>query len=125
MQGLYLALCPSQYGCRSKVFLACKAFVRRVFVVNTWLYYYDIWYSFSVFVFEIELEAQLSHYETHCSKRFLLKSLLTGSRRDVAIRPDDSKRRLKSLLLSILSLVLTNVSYSLQHFSSGVTRLIP
>ena len=25
-----------------------------------------------VFVFGIELETQLSHYETHCSKRFLL-----------------------------------------------------
>ena len=83
-------------------FLVCRAFVRTVFVVNTWPYNYDIWYIFSVFVFGIELEAQLSHYETHCSERFLLKSLLTGRRRDVAIRPDDSNSGLKSLLLLIL-----------------------
>ena len=57
-------------------FLACRAFVRRVFVVVNTRLNYDIWYSFSVFVFGIELEAQLSHYETHCSKRFLLRKFV-------------------------------------------------
>ena len=101
VQRLYHALCSrsSQYGCRTTAFLAiaCGAFVRTVFVVNTWLYNYDIWFSFSGFVFGIELAVLLSHYE------HIGPSLLTGRRRDVAIRPFDSNRRLKSLLLSILS----------------------
>ena len=122
IQRLYLALRSSQYGCRTTAFLACRAFVRTVFVVNTWLYNYDIWYSFSVFVFGIELEVQLSHYETHCPlpKRFLLKSLLLERRRDVAnytARWFEQAVKTPSSINTIL--VLTIVSYSLLHFPSS------
>ena len=101
-------------------FLACRAFVRRVFdVVNTWLYNYDIWYSFSVFDFGIELEAQLSHYETHCSKRFILRKFVDRkkTRCSYTARWFEQGVNIPSSINTIV--VLAIVSYSLQHFSSS------
>ena len=80
---------------------------------------YDIWYSFSVFVFGIELEAQLSHYETHCSKRFLLRKFVDRkkTRCSYTARWFEQAVKIPSSINTIL--VLTIVSYSLQHFSSS------
>ena len=97
------APCTSLTRLRREISIRKKYPLEPRVVVNKWLYNCDIWYSFSVFVFGLEFETQLSHYETHCSKRFLLKSLLTARRRDVAIWPNASNRRLKSLLLSEVS----------------------
>ena len=119
IQRLYLALCSSQYGCRTTAFLACGAFVRTVFVVNTWLYNYDIWYSFSVFVFGIELEAQLSHNETHCSKRFLLRNFVDRKKTRCSYTARWFEQAVKTPSSINTILVLTIVSYFLQHFSSS------
>ena len=99
-------------------FLACRAFVRRVLVVvKTWLNY-DIWYNFSVVVFGIELEAQLSHYKTHCSKRFLLRKFVDRKKTRCSYTARWFEQAVK-ISSSYTILVLTIVSYSLKHFSSS------
>ena len=94
-----------------------------MFVVNSWLYSYDIiWYSFSVFfAFGIELETQLSHYETHCSKSFLLKSLLTRKTR-CSYTARWFEQAVKIPFSINTTPVSTIVSCSLEHFSSSKGR---
>ena len=109
----------ARHNMAATAFLACRAFVLKVFVVViTWLNY-DIWYSFSVFVFGIELEAQLSHYETHCSKRFLLRKFVDRKKTRCSYTARWFEQAVKIPFSINTILVLTNASYSLQHFSSS------
>ena len=66
----------------------------------------------------IELEAQLSHYETHCSKRFLLRKFVDRKKTRCSYTARWFEQAVK-IPSSYTILVLTIVSYSLQHFSSS------
>ena len=63
-----------------KVPIDCLRVPRQAFKTSMPGFTIDTWYSFFVIVFGRDLETQLSHYEIHRSKRFLLKGLLTDRR---------------------------------------------
>ena len=61
----------------------------------------------------------LSHYETHCSKRFLLRKFVDRKKTRCSYMARWFEQAVKTPSSINTILVLTIVSYSLQHFSSS------